>query len=205
LEKRINVAKQLDLPPATLNMITVKKKEIREQADKCGTSAKKRKTGKVSTYSELEDVLFAWYHQARALGISVNGSIQRVKFLKMAATMGIENFSASNNWISHFKQLHDLVFEKLAWERAAVDINVTDLWFKRLSEVLEGYEAWDIHNADEMGLFFDCLPDQMLALTGGGGDDSEAKSEPVPSFVEALNAFETMTAFMYAHDFTEID
>jgi hypothetical protein len=40
-------------------MIIVKKKEIREQADKCGTSAKKRKTGKVSTYSELENVLFA--------------------------------------------------------------------------------------------------------------------------------------------------
>jgi hypothetical protein len=65
-EKRIDVAKQLGLPPSTLNTIIAKKKEIREQADKYGTSAKKRKTGKVSTYSELENVLFAWYHQARA-------------------------------------------------------------------------------------------------------------------------------------------
>jgi hypothetical protein len=32
-------------------MIIAKKKEIREQADKCGMQAKKRKTGKVSTYS----------------------------------------------------------------------------------------------------------------------------------------------------------
>jgi hypothetical protein len=40
------------------------KKEIRKQADKCGTSAKNRKTGKVLTYSVLENVLFAWYHQA---------------------------------------------------------------------------------------------------------------------------------------------
>jgi hypothetical protein len=42
----------------------VKKKEIRKQADKCDESAKKRKTGKVSTCSELENVFFAWYHQA---------------------------------------------------------------------------------------------------------------------------------------------
>jgi hypothetical protein len=34
---------------------------------------------------------------------------------------------------------------------------------------------------------------------GGGDDDDEAKPEPVPSFTEALNAFESMRVFMYAH------
>jgi hypothetical protein len=42
----------------------VKKKEIREQVDKCDASAKKRKTGEMSIYRELVNVLFAWYHQA---------------------------------------------------------------------------------------------------------------------------------------------
>jgi hypothetical protein len=38
---------------------------------------------------------------------------------------------------------------------------------------------------------------------GGGGDDGdEAEPEPVPSFMEALGAFESTRAFMYAHDFT---
>jgi hypothetical protein len=32
--------------------------------------------------------------------------------------------------------------------------------------VLEGYEARDIYNADEMGLFFKCLADRTLALKG---------------------------------------
>jgi hypothetical protein len=49
------------MPPSTLNLIIGKKMEIREHADKCGTSAKKRKMGKESTYSKLENVLFAWY------------------------------------------------------------------------------------------------------------------------------------------------
>ena len=38
---------------------------------------------------------------------------------------------------------------------------------------------------------------------GGGGDD-EAEPEPVLSFTVALNAFETMRAFMCAHDITKI-
>ena len=80
--------------------------------------------------------------------------------------MGIENFSASNGWISRFKERHGLVFKKLAGESAAVDTNTTDLWFQRLPQLLEGYEARDIYNADETGLFFNCLPDRTLALKG---------------------------------------
>jgi hypothetical protein len=54
----------------------------------------------------------------------------------------------------------------LTGESAAVDTNATDLWFERLPKLLEGYEVRDIYNADEMGLFFNCLPDRMLALKG---------------------------------------
>jgi hypothetical protein len=50
----------------------------------------------VSTYSKLENVLFAWYYQARASGIPVDGNILLEKSLKIAAAMGIENFSALN-------------------------------------------------------------------------------------------------------------
>jgi hypothetical protein len=53
-EKMIDVGKLLGLPPSTLNLIAAKKREIREQAGKCGTSAKKRKMSKESTYSKLE-------------------------------------------------------------------------------------------------------------------------------------------------------
>lgn len=165
-EKRIDIAKRLGLPPSTLNCIMAKKIEIRQQADKCGTAAKKRKTGKESTYSELENVLFSWYQQARASGIPIDGTILKEKSLKIAETMGIENFSASNGWISRFKQRHGLVFKKLAGESAAVDTNATDLWFQRLPELLEEYEPRDIYNADETGLFFNCLPDRTLALKG---------------------------------------
>jgi hypothetical protein len=114
---------------------------------------------KESTYSKLDNILFAWYQQARASGIPVNGTILQEKSLKIAATMGIENFSASNGLISCFKQRHGRVFKKLPWESAAVDTNATDLWFERLLELLEGCEAWDIYKAGETGLIVNCLPD----------------------------------------------
>jgi hypothetical protein len=38
---------------------------------------------------------------------------------------------------------------------------------------------------------------------GYGGDDDEAESEPVPSFTEALHAFESVRAFIHAHDITK--
>jgi hypothetical protein len=63
----------------------------------------------------------------------------------------LKTFQLRKDGISHFKQRHDLVFKKLAGESAAVDTNSTDLWFKKLPELLEGYMAWDIYNADETG------------------------------------------------------
>jgi hypothetical protein len=39
----------------------------------------------------------------------------------------------------------------------------------------------------------------------GGVDNREAESKPVPSFLEALHAFESMRAFMYVHDITKRD
>jgi hypothetical protein len=53
-EKRVDTAKRLGLPASTLNSIFAKQNEIREQIQKCGNMCKKRKTGKESTFAELE-------------------------------------------------------------------------------------------------------------------------------------------------------
>jgi hypothetical protein len=44
--KRTDKAKELSLPLSTLNLIIAKKRKTTEQADKCGSSAKKRKMDK---------------------------------------------------------------------------------------------------------------------------------------------------------------
>jgi hypothetical protein len=58
------------------------------------------------------------------------------------------------------------VYKKLAGERTTLNINMMDLWHKRLPKLLEGYKLWDIYDADEMGIFYNCLADKKLAIKG---------------------------------------
>jgi hypothetical protein len=60
-EKCVDTAKRIGLTASTLNSIFAKKDEIHKQVEKCGNACKKRKTGKESTFAELETVLFTWY------------------------------------------------------------------------------------------------------------------------------------------------
>jgi hypothetical protein len=115
-EKRVDIAKRLGLPANTLNSIFAKKNEIREQIQKCGNACKKRKTGKESTFAELEMVLFTWYQHARASNIANHGTILREKAKIIAAKLNIDYFSASSGWLRRFKDRHGLVFKKLAGE-----------------------------------------------------------------------------------------
>jgi hypothetical protein len=61
---RVDFVKRLRLPASTLNSIFAKKNDIRQQIQKCGNACKKRKTGKESTFAELETVLFTWYQHS---------------------------------------------------------------------------------------------------------------------------------------------
>jgi hypothetical protein len=116
------------LPASTLNSIFAKKNDIREQIQKCGNACKKRKTGKESTFAELETVLFTWYQQARGSNIPIDGTILKEKAKIIAAKLSIDCFSASSGWLSRFEHQHGLVFKKLARESAEVSVKRTDAW-----------------------------------------------------------------------------
>jgi centromere protein B len=133
-QKWIDIAKCLGLAPSTSNSIVVKEREIREQFDK---SCKKRKTGRESAFCELDSVRLAWYQQARASGIPIDGNILCEKAKKIADRMQADNFSASNGWICRFKDRHGLVYKKLTGESTAVDTDMRDLWLETLPMLLK--------------------------------------------------------------------
>jgi hypothetical protein len=155
-KKWIDIAKSLGLAPSSLNSIVAKKREIREQIDKCSKSCKKRKTGRESTFRELKSILLAWYQQVWASGIPIDGNILREKAKKISDKMQVDNFAALNGWICRFKDHHCLVYKKVAGESAAVNTDTRDLWLQRLPMLLERYEPWDTYNADETGSAIVC-------------------------------------------------
>jgi centromere protein B len=132
---------------------------------------KKRKTGKESTFAELETVLFTWYQQARASNIPIDGTTLREKAKIIAGHPNIDNFSASNGWVSRFKDRHGLVFKKLAGESAEVSVESTDAWPESLPSLLEGYAPRDVYNADE-------TKDKLAVLLCGNSDGSD-KQVPI--------------------------
>jgi hypothetical protein len=102
-EKRVYIAKGLGLATSTLNSIFAKMDGICQQIEKCDNLCKKRKTGKESTFMELEMVHFTWYQQTRASNIPIDGTTQREKAKIIATQLNIDNFSASNVWANRFK------------------------------------------------------------------------------------------------------
>jgi Trk K+ transport system NAD-binding subunit len=111
-------------------------------------------------------VFFTWYQQAQASNIPTDGATLRDKAKIIAAQLNIDNFRASNGWVSIFKDRHGSVFKKLGGESAEVSVETTDAWVGSLPSLLEGYKPRNVNNADETGLFFKVFPDRTLAYMG---------------------------------------
>ncbi|XP_040355873.1 tigger transposable element-derived protein 4 [Ixodes scapularis] len=73
----------------------------------------------------------------------------------------------SDGWLSRFKKRHGLVFKTISGEGAAVNRNLCSNWQQgRLQEILQTFEARDVYNADELGLFYKALPTKTLTFKG---------------------------------------
>ncbi|GFO12527.1 tigger transposable element-derived protein 6 [Plakobranchus ocellatus] len=60
-----------------------------------------------------------------------------------------------------------MVFKAVSREVASVDMSIVDTWRgSALQQLLENYNADDIFNADETGVFYKCLPDKTLDFKG---------------------------------------
>uniref|UniRef100_A0A1E1X318 Putative tigger transposable element n=1 Tax=Amblyomma aureolatum TaxID=187763 RepID=A0A1E1X318_9ACAR len=174
--KRIDIAKDLGLPPSTLNSIVSKRAEIEGNAALFGPKAKQARGAK---YGNLDEALLTWFKQARAAGVNFDGSILREKAVDIADRLGITDFAASNGWIDRFRKRHGIAYKTVSGESASVNLATVDDWKATLSAILiEGYAPRDIYNADETGLFFRVQPSKSLSLKGEachGGKNSKER------------------------------
>lgn len=161
--KRVDIAKDLGLPPSTLNSIVSKRAEIEGNAALFGPKAKRARGAK---YGNLDEALLTWFKQARAAGINFDGSILREKAMVIADRLGIADFGVSNGWIDRFRKRHGIAYRTVSGEAASVNVETVDDWKSTLSTIIEGYEPRNIYNADETGLFFWVQPSKSLSLKG---------------------------------------
>nr|XP_050037916.1 tigger transposable element-derived protein 6-like [Dermacentor andersoni] len=117
--KRVDIAKDLGLPPSTLNSIVSKRAEIQGNAALLGPKAKEARGAK---YGNLDESLLTWFKQARAAGVNFDGSILREKAMEIADRLGISDFAASNGWIDRFRKRLGITYKTVSGETASVNL-----------------------------------------------------------------------------------
>jgi hypothetical protein len=129
-ETCVALAARLGVVPSTLNTIVKSRKDTEKCYSQCGMFSGQRKSLKQSPFEELESLLAMWFKQARGSNAVISGTLLREKALHIASRLGIEDFRASNGWISGFKQGHSVVYKTVSGECKSVDSSTVEEWRK---------------------------------------------------------------------------
>jgi hypothetical protein len=80
------------------------------------------------------------------------GPILQTKTLQVAASIGLNDFRASNGWLEAFRKRHCIQFCLLSGESVGMDENVINHWKQNLPNIIQSYDTRDIWNVDETRL-----------------------------------------------------
>jgi len=88
----------------------------------------------------INERVYEWFANVRCRNIPVFGPILEIKALQMAASIGLNDFKASNGWLEVFYKCHCIQFRLLSRESARMDKNVINHWKQNLPNIIQGYD-----------------------------------------------------------------
>ncbi len=112
----------------------------------------------------LDERVYEWFANIRCPNILVFGPILQTKALQVVASIGLNDFRASNGWLEAFRKCHCIQFRLLFGESARMDENVVNHWKQNLPNIIEGYDTWDIWNVNESKFLWKGVPNRSLVL-----------------------------------------
>ncbi|XP_053404457.1 tigger transposable element-derived protein 4-like [Mercenaria mercenaria] len=144
------------------------------------TYSPKRKTMKTGKWDELESALLQWFKFARDKEAVLSGPTLIAKAEQYAQSLQIEDFHGTTGWLHRFKERNGIVFRSINGESRSVNDVSDDMeaWKKTRTDLLQRFNAEDVYNADETGLFFKMLPEKTLDFKGvdcNGGKRSKER------------------------------
>ena len=179
------ICREFDLPSSTLYTI-LKEKEKLMKAHNNGDLDRDRKKLRTADFADVDKALIIWFKQARNQQVPISGPILMEKAKEIAEHMGLPSFSGSTGWLDRFKSCHGIVFKNVCGESASVSTTSTDEWKEsNLKKILEDYSPSNIFNADETGLFYQCLPSRTLATKGETCSGDKIPKERITLMVAA--------------------
>jgi len=74
--------------------------------------------------------------------------------------MGEMTFTATDGWLTRWKERHDIVYKKLHGEKQDADASGAGFWIKTTwPTILNKYAPENFFNLDETGLYYRATPD----------------------------------------------
>ena len=109
----LSTAKKYGVAKNTVSHWVKKKNEIFEAVEG-NNASKKRKRMKTATYEELDSAVYKWLKTARHSNIPISCSIFKEKALEFAKSLDLNDFHASDGWVSRWKKRFNVSFKTVS-------------------------------------------------------------------------------------------
>lgn len=146
------------------------KSEDTELQKLCAKNAgiERAKSLKCGAFPQIEKALHDFVVAGRRAGLQITRNVLHVRALKLRNaelssmndkdSQALQNFSASERWVSNFVRRYGLKSIALHGQAGSVDHAAIKEGMKQLRRNLQSYELDCIYNMDETGLFYKLLP-----------------------------------------------
>lgn len=163
-DTNVNIAKEFHVSHSTISTIWKNRAKVKDLFEK---NSLKLKRSRPCQHNVIDLALLNWFKQQRTNNIPISGPILLEKANELATLSGEEQFEINSSWIQRFRARHNIVFGKISGEANDAPKEVSEEWLKHTWPALsENYQASDIFNADETGLFYNMTPDKTMKFKG---------------------------------------
>jgi hypothetical protein len=162
-----------------------KLKERFEKEFTQGTSNKMR--AREAKYAEME-ALNVWFRQMQGRDMTLTEDTIRSKAKQIGTQLGVpETCAFSSGWLHNFKRRDGIKSFVMHGEAGSANQEGVNLARSNLLELLRegGYEAEDVYNQDESGVFWRQMPTRTLATGKSAGRKKDKERATFSSRVHA--------------------
>ena len=178
-----SVAKLFEVSKTQVQHIIATKDELLlEYQESTNSNAPKPKRHRKTNNEEINEATLNWYHERKANGLPLSGSMLQEKALEVARQSNNQTFKASNGWLHAFIRRNNIVLrECLSGTTIASATEITETPSDKPTYIIgtgdtaagsqpstsnqpitDTYQVQDIFNFIETTILFRALPDKTL-------------------------------------------
>ncbi|KAL4096550.1 hypothetical protein QTP88_021480 [Uroleucon formosanum] len=157
------ITEKLCVPKSTVAKLLKEEVILLENFNSTQTGNQKRK--REGKDPEVDEALSEWFSLITSRGVRVSGPILKCKAEELSLKIGNNQFIATDDWLSRWKNRHEIKFNHVHGEKASADESASNDWkVDRLKIILNEFSPDNIFNADETGLYYQATPDGSLCF-----------------------------------------